>query len=403
MRPLLLALLLPGLAGAAPAVIVGVGDLARQTNVVTVIPGEHAKQPGDVYIGAVLPNGEIFTLTPTSGWQHFDMDDPVPYTSGELRQTSATLTQDANVTDLAGTVIVAGYGLGPDRRTRLNDMLANGRYAQERVQETAAGEISVSSACSADPDWHGAQWIPATGPYPISPYVPSANVWGVKADPGLVSRWSQCISATYTEQKVKAFAASWDYETSVNGVKAYPEIYTGPLRHRSLPIAVASLASTRLATTGRAHTTCNARCSYASFYDMFFLDTARPPSTWPGADAEIMVWTRFEGRHPTDGGVPKVGVAVIDGIAYDIYSQVRDNTLPAGMAPKKLRMNIYVVRNADREETTDISLNLSHIIRDAVDRGLVDGSHHLYTVEFGTEVVSGAGTLTVQDYQVRFD
>ena len=76
---------------------------------------------GNVYVAAVLPNGSLALLS-NGNWTLYSGGDIPVFSSGQLGSHSLPIITNTDVSALAGTTIVVGYGLDQ------NDLLANRKF-----------------------------------------------------------------------------------------------------------------------------------------------------------------------------------------------------------------------------------------------------------------------------------
>ena len=98
----------------------GVNTNLVLTGNLVVSPADLGKT-GNVYVAAVLPNGSLALLS-NGNWTLYSGGDIPVFSSGQLGSHSLPIITNTDVSALAGTTIVVGYGLDQ------NDLLANRKF-----------------------------------------------------------------------------------------------------------------------------------------------------------------------------------------------------------------------------------------------------------------------------------
>jgi hypothetical protein len=108
--------------GIVPNVAGSSSNLTLSTTI--TVAGTDAGKAGQLYVAAVLPTtGTIYSLTAT-GWQAVKGLALLPYANVTLGAHTISITNQLNVSSLAGLQVYAGYG------TSLSDMLNGAKYAE---------------------------------------------------------------------------------------------------------------------------------------------------------------------------------------------------------------------------------------------------------------------------------
>jgi len=109
------------------------GSLQNQTLNITISPDQSmVGNPGSVFVSAKLPNGAWYSYAPSSGWQQWNQNTPMPsYANTPRMPATITITpiQKMDVSPAVGTIIYAGYGLNSAT------MFSNNTYSAVYVEQ----------------------------------------------------------------------------------------------------------------------------------------------------------------------------------------------------------------------------------------------------------------------------
>jgi photosystem II stability/assembly factor-like uncharacterized protein len=107
---------------------IATGNLANQSLSVKVTPAPaDVNQPGAYFVAAILPDGSIY-LCSAAGWAPYDPNAPAPYELGVLKERTMPLLSGINLSGIAGTQVLAGYGRGASAAEAFGNLLATGQY-----------------------------------------------------------------------------------------------------------------------------------------------------------------------------------------------------------------------------------------------------------------------------------
>jgi len=216
-------------------------------------------------------------------------------------------------------------------------------------------------------------------------YQAQNNTWGKDS----LSGWSQCIGLGKNSDGTIIARWTWDWPNSGNDVKAYPEIVFGQkpggtTTSASLPEQIKLIDS---ATVSYEMTSTYSGSGNLAFD--IWLTNSPNPSTWgaPPITHEIMIWLDHYGSM-SPGGAWKERVK-IDDAEYSVYvgEGYGDGWRYFAFVRTKPQLGVGTLELADF---------LTYIL----DKGLVTGDEYLASIEFGNEVVSGAGETIVSKYAV---
>ena len=216
-------------------------------------------------------------------------------------------------------------------------------------------------------------------------YQAQNNTWGK----GTLSGWSQCIGLGIGTDGTLMGRWTWDWLNSGSNVKAYPEIVFGQkpggsTTSASLPIKISSV--------GVATVSYDVSSTYTGSgnvaLDIWITDT-QDPTTWgvPPITHEIMIWLdAYGGMQPGGNRIEQVN---IDGSLYDVY--VGDN-FDQGWR--------YIAFARVTPQLGAGTLDLVSFLAYIRENNLATGEEYLASIEFGNEVISGAGETIVHKYVV---
>jgi hypothetical protein len=203
-------------------------------------------------------------------------------------------------------------------------------------------------------------------------YIVQNNNWG--------SDIQQCISVSGSGFRI----ASGSHSKPTNGAPgAYPSVYVGChygncTTGSGLPAVRSSLSSVDSSVQ-----VTTAAGQWNAAYDLWFDPTAKTNGQNNGA--EIMVWINRQGAPQPVGA--KVATATIAGATWDVWSgRINDNG------------GWNVISYVRQPVATSFSGNLLAFADDATNRGLMQRSWYLTSVQFGFEPWQGGPGLAVDSF-----
>jgi hypothetical protein len=211
------------------------------------------------------------------------------------------------------------------------------------------------------------------------------NTWGN----GNLSGWSQCIGLGMKADGTVVARWTWDWLSSGTNVKAYPEIIFGQkpgstTTSEALPIQISEVGAATISYDVSSTYTGSGNVAF----DLWLTDTPNP-STWgvPPITHEIMIWLDSRGgMHP--GGTHLEQVS-FDGFAYNV--SVGENF---GQGWR------YIAFASVESQLGAGTLDLGSILSYIREKNLVKGDEYLASIEFGNEIIGGAGETVVNRYTV---
>jgi hypothetical protein len=212
----------------------------------------------------------------------------------------------------------------------------------------------------------------------LGKYYVSNNQWGANSG----ATGNQCIWQTCQSGNTIGWGTSWTWSGgTANSVKSYNSSVYGWHWTDNTSLAVpfnASSTSTincgwTFAVTG------NSVMNVA--YDLFAHTTASPTSSSKPTD-EIMIWLYAAGGAGPLGS--QIATVSVNGTSYKLYSGHNGE------------WNVFsYVRTAN---TTSATIDVMDFMKDLMARNLMGTGKYLSTIEAGTEVFSGSGTLDTAAY-----
>jgi Glycosyl hydrolase family 12/Cellulose binding domain len=221
-----------------------------------------------------------------------------------------------------------------------------------------------------------AQICNTSGSIPMGKYWLNSNLWGASSGSG-----TQCISDVSNNGSSIAWNTNWSWTGTPNSVKSYDSSVLGwhwgwMNSNTGLPIQLSSNTAVQTSWTFNLNQTTPGGQDVS--YDTWLSPNANLGNASPSD--EVMVWLYHT------GGVGPVGTkqatVTIDGTSWDLYEG-------------NIGWEVYsFVRTTN---TTSESLNLMDFYQYLISRGL-SSSKYLLSVESGTEVFTGAGSLDTTSY-----
>jgi xyloglucan-specific endo-beta-1,4-glucanase len=228
----------------------------------------------------------------------------------------------------------------------------------------------------------------------LGKYYVENNAWSVAATspPSAVSEyvWSTCSSGDTI-----GWGTSYDWGGATNAVKAYPAAILGwhwdwgwliPQAATGLPLSLSS-------------STASATCSWSFYvtgsaviqnvsYDLWFHTVSAPASVTADAAAvdtptdELMVWLYYSG-----GALPAGTLQTTASVAGEDWSLYR------GVIGS---WNVYSYMRTST--TYSATVDLMSFVRDVVNRGWMDNTKYLTSIQAGSEIFVGTGQVDTGSY-----
>lgn len=192
----------------------------------------------------------------------------------------------------------------------------------------------------------------------------------------------------------------WAFESTVYSSKAYPEIAFGwkpqamtASNTTKLPRNVTNLEN--MVVTGKVETTCSSECQYDNAFDLWFQHGAKADKYAPLSETtEMMIWTSTNRDTSYEEGY--VGTVTVDGESYKLYHKTI--VLPANVCPNCSWNYIQFVAV---KNTNYLNLNIKSFVVAAYNRGFLSSSDYLESIEYGTEIIKGAGKTRLLNYKIQ--
>jgi hypothetical protein len=238
----------------------------------------------------------------------------------------------------------------------------------------APAHVSLSAASSAA----AAKTCAPGGTITLGEYYLFDNEWGASSGSG-----STCVSGRRSGTTL-IWTTNWSWTGSQYSVKAYPSAVLGwhwgwKTTGTGLPV--------RLSTNKRVSSTWKFKVSGRNTLDVSYdmwLHTISSP-TWANQPAdEVMVWLYRSGGANPLGTLQRV--VTIGGATWDLYSGTNS-------------WHVYSFVRVSESASTSSVLNLQDFLNGyLVKHGYLSKSLYLTSVESGTEVFTGKGSLTTTAY-----
>jgi len=202
------------------------------------------------------------------------------------------------------------------------------------------------------------------------------NLWGQSSGSGTQCMWSNSVSGNTI-----SWGTRWNWSGQSNQVKSFTSSVLGwhwgnRLPNTGLPT---QLSANRNVNTSWQYQV-NASGTFNVAYDAWFHPVANPGTANPSD--ELMIWSyRAGGAGPAGTLQARVTIA---GTQWDLYR---------GFVGEWNVFSYVRVTNA-----TSVTLNIRDFTNDLVSRGWMATSKYLTSVQAGTEVFIGSGTLNTTSY-----
>lgn len=226
---------------------------------------------------------------------------------------------------------------------------------------------------------------------PVGDYMIENNTWGK----GQMTGWQQCVGLAANDRGGVAGLWNWDWKYEGDQVKAYPELIYGhkPGYPKSttaaLPRQLKALRSVKL--DYDVHSSRQGAGNLS--LDIWFTSTATPTTfSVPTITHEVMIWLDVQGAMYAGG--QQVDETTINGVPYKVF--VGENF---GMG---WRYIAFTPVNAATTQGKPLSgsLDLWAYFNYLRDKKWLGGDDYLAAVNFGNEIITGAGQTQLYHFAV---
>lgn len=216
-------------------------------------------------------------------------------------------------------------------------------------------------------------------------YVIENNQWGSSGTKG--EAYEQCIFLTEFEKNKFNVSWSWNWPFGSGGVKAYPEIIFGSKFGRQsdsnsgLPAPVNQLQEYTITFSYEDNNAASKGERNVAFESWFF-----PSSdvSFENTQYELMVW--LDKTPNIFPGGSFISDVEIDGVTYEFYM---------GQFPDWVYF-AFVRKNP----ITEGSLRWNPFVEYLIQESYLEEDRYMAGIEFGTEIIEGEGTFTINEFNV---
>jgi hypothetical protein len=228
----------------------------------------------------------------------------------------------------------------------------------------------------------------------VGAYVYNNNQWGKAKASG--DFW-QCLTKRRSAAGTQ-FGWAWSWPGIDPTVFAYPEIIYGwkpwsggASTDPRLPMKVADVRRMQM----RFAVDIDAKGAWNVAPEVWLSrsGTATEEPDSGSITTEIMFWMDSHGMQPAG---MRAGTVTVDGGAYTLWKY---SSMGVGTGTTGWLYLAFVSATPRREGTID----LAAFFRALLDKGLISGENWVTSIEFGTEIAGGAGSVWVRDYEVAVE
>ena len=243
---------------------------------------------------------------------------------------------------------------------------------QARAPTTAGGAIALNCEPSSTAD--------------VGQYMTENNTWGSKGAVG----WTQCMGGVPNGKNSISAQWSWDWKNQGDNVKAYPEVVFG---HKpGYPKSTTTLLPRKLSSLQTIVVDYDVQTEREGAGNMaidMWLTNVPNPTTFgaPPITHEVMIWLEVFG--PMYAGGQQVDKVRINGTLYRVFVGEK-----FGLGWR------YVAFAPNSPMKTQDSMDLMPFFVYLKGKGLITTQEYLATVNFGNEIISGAGDTKLNRFAV---
>jgi hypothetical protein len=254
----------------------------------------------------------------------------------------------------------------------------NGTVCTGSVTNPPTSAPPTSTPPSSPPP--GGQVCTPFGTVTMGKYWINNNLWGQSSGSG-----TQCVWGNSVSGNTISWGTSWNWSGQSNQVKSFSSSVLGwhwgwMIGNTGLPT---QLSANRNVNTSWQYTV-NANGTFNVAYDGWFHTIPNPTFENQPTD-ELMIWTYRAGGAGPAGTLQ--GRVTLAGTQWDLYR---------GVVGSWNVFSYVRVTNA-----TNVSFNIRDFTSDLVNRGWMSNTKYLTSVQAGTEVFIGSGTLNTTGYSTN--
>lgn len=211
------------------------------------------------------------------------------------------------------------------------------------------------------------------------------NAWGK----GSLTGWSQCVGLGRGPDGSVAARFTWDWPDVGTNVKAYPELIFG---YKPGSSATTSYLPMQVSAVEECTVRYDLSITHSGVgniaFDIWLTDTDRPASfSVPPITHEVMIWLQSYGEMKPGGTLRER--TMMSGTAYDVFVGEQ-----FGSGWRYIAFN-----RVDTPRSID-TLAILPFLEYVQQEGLISGAEYLSSIEFGNEIVAGAGDTRIRSYEV---
>jgi len=329
-----------------------------------------------------LSKGEVLTITATGEvcWENGDKCASPEGTNvawglyAKIGESGEIVKVDSNYST---TVMDSGvlYFVIPEG-TNKNTYGGGADYLNNSGSYNVVVTVSVSSlVCN---DWAEIK---------MNEYIVSNNVWGK----GNITNYKQCIFGTKIGNIVD-FGWNWTWPKDGGNVKAYPEIIYGwkPWSESSttsnLPIQIGNINQITVSYDAILSTT-STTGTYNLTFDLWITNLSPPNPN--NITREVMIWVETKNMIPSGTLLQRVSISGED---YDFYKG-------QGSAGSTIWTYLAFVKVSPKLKG---SINVHEFLNYLKNESHIFANEYLASIEFGNEIIEGAGETRLQNYSVSY-
>jgi glycosyl hydrolase family 12 len=213
------------------------------------------------------------------------------------------------------------------------------------------------------------------------------NQWGVS---GGMTTGQQCVWGTCQTGDLVGWGTSWNWTNGTGGVKTYASLVFGwqyglKVTNTGLPVLISANRQVNCGWDFTVSQTGTIDVSYDTWLHTIDVSMAPNGGSNSTPSEEVMIWLYKNGAGPISQGTPVTGISLA-GTTWDLYQGVT-----------RWPVSSYVRTG----NATTAVMNMMEFYSDLVSRGWIPNTRYLSSIQAGTEVFSGTGSLTTNGFYCR--
>lgn len=212
----------------------------------------------------------------------------------------------------------------------------------------------------------------------IDRYVVQNDVWGGNTPPSAnaIREYRQCILRAENRKGFIYAEYSWEISNSIGDIISYPHV-----QYDIKPPISQGIDRHRQPIRSSVKYTIEASGIYNASYDVWLKVGAENDQP-----VELMIWLDYNIKQNT----PSIGRVYIGNYLFDVHVKEQKNA----------KGSWDYVAIVSRQKLTKLDFNIDKVVAMALASARIGGPYHIESVQFGSEIAQGRGSLVIENFRV---